>query len=126
MPRPFCDLSGQSVLLESTHNVVIDTRDPVLVGSVMVVPRAHRETPFELTPAEWADTFSTVQRARAMLDRDLQPDGYNLGWSCGAAAGQEVFHAHLHLIPRHRDEPLAGKGIRAALKQPANARPARA
>jgi diadenosine tetraphosphate (Ap4A) HIT family hydrolase len=122
---PFCDLSRQRVLLESAHNVVIDTRDPVMVGSAMVIPRAHRETPFELTAEEWADTFDLVRRAKEMMDRELRPDGYNLGWNCGAVAGQEVFHAHLHVIPRHRDEPLAGKGIRAALKQPTNKRPGR-
>lgn len=54
-----------------------------------------------------------------------QPDGYNVGWNSGAVAGQEVFHAHLHVIPRFADEPLAGRGIRYALKQPTNRRPGR-
>lgn len=125
MSCPFCDLSNEHILLESALNVVIDTRDPVLVGSAMIIPRVHRATPFELTLEEWADTLLLIQWMKEMLDQQRQPDGYNLGWNCGAAAGQEVFHAHLHLIPRHIDEPLAGKGIRYALKQPANTRPAR-
>jgi diadenosine tetraphosphate (Ap4A) HIT family hydrolase len=117
-------MSGERVLLTSEHNVVVDTRDPVLVGSVMVIPRLHHETPFELTPDEWVDTWALVRWMKGELDRRLRPDGYNLGWNCGAAAGQEVFHAHLHLIPRFNDEPLAGKGLRHHLKQPTNARPA--
>ena len=48
------------------------------------------------------------------------PDGYNVGWNCGATGGQEVFHAHLHVLPRFVQEPLAGKGIRAFLKSDAN------
>jgi len=48
---------------------------------------------------------------RATIDRELAPDGYNVGWNSGVAAGQEVFHAHMHVIPRFGDEPLAGKGI---------------
>lgn len=36
-----------------------------------------------------------------MLDRDRQPDGYNIGINCGEAAGQTVMHLHIHLIPRY-------------------------
>jgi diadenosine tetraphosphate (Ap4A) HIT family hydrolase len=91
----------------------------------MIVPRAHRETVFDLTPEEWAESYELLQRARAMLDRQCQPDGYNVGWNSGAVGGQEVFHAHLHVIPRFADEPLAGRGIRYAIKQPENRRPGR-
>ena len=45
-----------------------------------------------------------------------------MGWNCGAVAGQTVFHAHLHVIPRYAGEPYAGKGIRHWLKQEANRR----
>ncbi len=113
----FCDIPSSKVVIESDLSIVIETHDPVLVGSVMIVPRAHRETPFDLTPEEWADTFKLVQQMKATLDGRYQPDGYNLGWNCGEVAGQEVFHAHLHLIPRFRNELMAGKGIRYHLKQ---------
>ncbi|MFN2225152.1 MAG: HIT family protein, partial [Anaerolineae bacterium] len=59
---------------------------------------------------------------RALLEAEYAPQGYNLGWNSGAVAGQEVFHAHLHVIPRFADEPLAGRGIRYWLKQPENRR----
>lgn len=114
---PFCHLSDNETVVESRLNIVIETQDPVLVGSVMIVPRAHRETPFDLTPEEWADTFALLHQIRTTLDDRYHPDGYNLGWNCGETAGQEVFHAHLHVIPRFRDEPMAGKGIRYHLKQ---------
>ena len=118
MACPFCALDPAEILLESERCLFIATRDPVLVGSGMIVPRAHRETVFDLTP-----TFVLLQQARTMLDRLHRPDGYNVGWNSGAVGGQEVFHAHLHVIPRFREEPLAGKGIRYALKQPSNRRP---
>jgi histidine triad (HIT) family protein len=63
-----------------------------------------------------------LQQVKALLDRQYAPDGYNLGWNCGQVAGQNVFHAHLHVIPRYGDEPLAGKGIRYWLKQETNKR----
>jgi diadenosine tetraphosphate (Ap4A) HIT family hydrolase len=120
---PFCTVDPDEILLASALCLLMDTRDPVLVGSGMIVPRAHRETVFDLTPEEWAETYQLLAQARAMLDAQYAPGGYNVGWNCGAVGGQEVFHAHLHVIPRFHDEPLAGRGIRYAIKQPANRRP---
>lgn len=120
---PFCAIKPEEILLEGTLCRLMDTCDPVLVGSSMLVPRAHRETVFDLTPDEWAETYHLLTQARTMIDARYAPDGYNVGWNCGAAGGQEVFHAHLHVIPRFADEPLAGRGIRYAIKQPANRRP---
>ncbi len=122
---PFCALAPDEILLEGELCRFIESRDPVLLHSGMIVPRAHRETVFDLTPEEWAETYLLLQRARALLDQECRPDGYNVGWNSGAVGGQEVFHAHLHVIPRFADEPLAGRGIRYAIKQPENYRPGR-
>ena len=56
------------------------------------------------------------------LDKKYKPDGYNLGWNVGKTAGQEVAHAHFHIIPRYSDEPYAGKGLRYWFKQKENLR----
>jgi diadenosine tetraphosphate (Ap4A) HIT family hydrolase len=47
------------------------------------------------------------------------PDGYTLVWNCSPDVG----HAHMHVIPRLDDEPLADRGGRSAIKVPANRRP---
>lgn len=104
--------------------VFIQGGDPVLIGSGIIAPRAHRETVFDLSSEEFAATFDLLPRIRARLDRELDPDGYNLGWNCGSTAGQEIFHCHLHIIPRFANEPYAGRGIRYWLKQDANRRDA--
>ncbi len=90
--------------------------------SGVIVPIAHRETVFDLTEAELIATFRLLTRVKAWMDAEFAPDGYNVGWNCGRVAGQEVPHAHLHVIPRFRNEPLAGQGIRAHLKSDANRR----
>lgn len=95
---------------------------PVLPGAGIICPKAHRESPFELTTEEWADTRVIIERARSVLDDWLQPDGYNLIWNVMPTAGQEMAHAHLHLIPRFHDEPYAGHGGRWHLKQSENRR----
>ena len=116
------ELAGEAVLAND-HCLFLQQEQPVLKGSGLIVPRAHRPTLFDLDAAEWAATRELLHEARALLDATLRPDGYNVGWNAGRTAGQEIFHAHLHVIPRFADEPLAGKGIRYWLKQPENARP---
>jgi len=122
---PFCHLEhwkSLKVVLENEHCQFLQKPQEVLTGSGIIIPREHRETVFDLTEEEWASTFSLLKEAKELLDAEYGAQGYNVGWNSGAVAGQEVFHAHLHVIPRHADEPLAGKGIRYWLKQPANKR----
>ena len=88
--------------------------------SGVIIPITHRETVFDLSDAEIAATFHLLARVKAWIDHEFSPDGYNIGWNCGRVAGQGLFHAHMHVIPRFRQEPLAGKGIRFLLKSDAN------
>lgn len=124
MSCPFCPpaLGVAQVVLENAHCLFLQQTDPVLEGSGLIIPRRHCQTVFDLTEDEWQATFDLLQRARAWIENKYTPDGYNLGWNCGQVGGQEVFHVHLHVIPRFRDEPLAGKGIRYLLKQESNRR----
>lgn len=101
---------------------IVQKPQPVLVGSGLIIPKAHKETVFDLNPAEWKATYDLLQQAKEFLDKEYKPQGYNVGWNCGQVGGQEVFHAHLHVIPRYEDEPLAGEGIRHWIKQPSNSR----
>jgi diadenosine tetraphosphate (Ap4A) HIT family hydrolase len=124
---PLCEpnLDPDTILFENGLCLFVRREEPVLIGSGLIIPRQHRETVFELTPEEVSATFELLVRVKDWIDLKHAPSGYNLGWNCGRAAGQEVFHAHLHVIPRHGDEPLVGKGIRYWLKQDTNRRPAR-
>ena len=67
-----------------------------------------------------AATFTLRADVKRWLDAEFRPEGYNVGWNCGAVDGQEVFHAHMHVIPRFRQEPLARKDTRSLLESDAN------
>ena len=116
---PFCAdrVDPAGIVLANDLCLFFRRDEPVLVGSGIIIPRAHRESVFDLSPEEIAATFELLAQVRALTDREFAPAGYNVGWNSGAVAGQEVFHAHMHVIPRFADEPLAGKGIRYWLKQ---------
>ena len=88
-----------------------------LLGSGIIIPTRHADTVFDLTPGEVQATFSLLVEVKIRPDREFNPDGYTVGWNCGAVGGQEIMHAHLHVIPRFRQEPHAGRGLRSWLKQ---------
>ena len=120
MACPFCypeDNEEQQITLENEHARFLQKPQVALKGSGVIVPRRHRATVFDLTRAEWNAMYDLLQEAKALLDRRHRPDGYNVGWNAGETAGQDIPHAHLHVLPRYKYEPLAGKGIRYWLKQ---------
>jgi diadenosine tetraphosphate (Ap4A) HIT family hydrolase len=125
----YCDLEkfrsfGSPVYIENELCLFANSDETdVLSGSGILVPKAHRRTVFDLTPAEVTATFELLNEAKVQLDQRYRPDGYTVGWNCEAVAGQEVFHAHLHVVPRFADEPYAGRGIRWWLKRDENRRP---
>lgn len=97
-------------------------KNNTLIGSYVIIPKSEVGSPFELSDKEWSDSKALMQELKLYLDKKYKPDGYNIGWNVGNVAGQEVAHAHMHIIPRFADEPLAGKGIRYWFKQPENIR----
>ncbi len=122
---PFCEPDTdprQQVVYENELVMFLQQPQPVLEGSGLIVPKRHRETVFDLTEEEWQATFNLLNKVKKRLDELYKPDGYNIGWNAGTIAGQHIMHAHLHVIPRFKDEPFAGRGIRSWLKSEENRR----
>lgn len=93
------------------HALVIRDGFPVSPGHTLVIPRRHLASFFDATPAERASLLRLLDVAKARLDREFSPAGYNIGINDGPAAGQTVPHLHVHLIPRYagdRDDPRGG------------------
>lgn len=89
---------------------------PVSPGHLLVIPRRHVASWFDLTPAEQTAVLALADLAKDLPDETYAPDGYNLGINCGEAAGQTVMHVHLHVIPRYTgDVPNPRGGIRAVI-----------
>ena len=124
-PCPYCPITDVNNRIVFEREFVLFIQNELYQGALkhsgVIIPKAHKETVFDLSEEEILATFALVNEVKAWMDASFSPSGYNLGWNCGSVAGQEVMHAHLHVIPRFSDEPLAGKaGIRALLKSSAN------
>ncbi len=74
---------------------------PISKGHMLFIPKRHHGSVFESTPEEITAIYELIGKARKMLEQELHPDGFNIQFNCGAAAGQVVMHAHAHLIPRY-------------------------
>ncbi|MET9488359.1 HIT domain-containing protein [Nocardia sp. NPDC006630] len=92
---------------------------PVTPGHLLVIPKVPARSLAELDPAMGGKLFRVGQQlAAALRASEVQCDGVNFFLADGVTAGQEVFHVHLHVIPR---TPGDGFGLRARPTSPARA-----
>lgn len=117
----------QKIVFENEYSIYLQLDDyqkqgVLLEGSGIIIPKSHRTTVFYLTKEEWASMYELISAVKEYIDQKHSPDGYNVGWNVDRAGGQNIEHAHLHIIPRYSDEILAGKGIRSHLKSEYNNR----
>ena len=83
------------------HVVAFMDTEPVTKGHLMVVPRAHADSLEALNEDLGARVFQVAHRlARALYRSGLPCEGVNMFLADGRAAFQEVFHVHLHVLPR--------------------------
>lgn len=82
---------------------ILDIR-PSAPGHTLVVPKEHVGTISDLSEQMVGAVFSAVKEVIWRLEKGLDPDGFNVGWNHGKAAGQGVPHLHVHVIPRYEGD----------------------
>lgn len=113
---PFCSPDRARVLDDTELTVTIRDGFPVSPGHTLVILKRHAASLFDMTADEWAAVSVALVRAKARVDAEHHPDGYNVGVNVGEAAGQTVQHLHVHLIPRYSgDLPDPRGGVRWVL-----------
>src|SRR6516165_12691234 len=113
---PFLSVPASQWLAANRSAFVIADHFPVSVGHALIVPRRMIATWWEATDEERADMLALVDEVKRQLDAELEPDGYNVGFNAGEAAGQTVDHMHIHVIPRFTGDVIDPRGgIRHAL-----------
>ena len=103
----FCDLTLHTIMDTNEYAASFLDAYPVVEFHTLFIPRRHVLTYFDLTLAERESIYQLIELQRKrILDQDPTIEGFNVGWNCGKAAGQSVFHAHCHLIPRKKGEKV--------------------
>jgi ATP adenylyltransferase len=84
---------------------------PVTELHTLVIPKRHMVTYFELSEDERKSIHTLLESQRAkIMAKDISVEGFNIGWNCGEASGQTIFHAHVHLIPRRQGDVKNHRG----------------
>jgi diadenosine tetraphosphate (Ap4A) HIT family hydrolase len=117
---PFCALEARRVVAANAFAIALRDGFPVSPGHSLIVPRRHIASAADATAEEFAAIWSLLVEVRSGINRELSPDGFNIGINDGRAAGQTVMHLHVHLIPRYAgDSPDPRGGLRWVLPEKA-------
>lgn len=112
----FCSIINGDIpcakVFENEHVLAFLDISQVTKGHTLVIPKVHKENIYELTPELAKNLFEAVPEIAGAIKQEFNPVGLNILNNNGEAAGQSVFHYHMHLIPRHGD----GDGFGAVWK----------
>lgn len=96
----FCN-PDKYVVFKTKHSVAMLNIYPYNNGHIMISPVRHVKDLSLLKDQEILDLFNAVKKAQRMLDKVLNPHGYNIGMNIGSAAGAGIpDHLHIHIVPR--------------------------
>ena len=106
LKRPFTELpklgDDRTALIvhRSRHSYLLLNRFPYNPGHLLAVPFREVVGLEELTSVERADLMEEIVEGRRMLQAALKPNGFNVGFNLGSAAGGSIAHLHGHIVPR--------------------------
>jgi diadenosine tetraphosphate (Ap4A) HIT family hydrolase len=118
---PFCTLTESRIRFRSDQAVAVDDAHPVSPGHMLVIPRRHVGSYFELNDRERLAMSRVLDQVQRDLAARMNPDAYTIGINDGPVAGQSIPHVHVHLIPRYRgDRENPRGGVRWVLPDKAD------
>ena len=90
---------------------------PVSPGHILIISNEEKLDYFSLSKKEKVELSNLIEIAKRIIEKERNPNGYNIGMNCGEAAGQTVMHFHCHVIPRYLgDMENPRGGIRHCVK----------
>ena len=114
---PFCSAESERDLIASSSlSIAFFDGFPVSPGHALIIPKRHISSFFDLSKEEQLDLLNLTDRVKRIVEERYNPDGFNIGINVGEAAGQSIFHVHLHLIPRYKGDVVNPRGgVRAVI-----------
>lgn len=107
----FCNLyPNREIIAQNDLALAFFDAFPVNPGHALIIPKRHVADYFDLTEDEVAAMQALLREVKAIVEKRFNTDGYNIGVNVNAAAGQSVFHVHMHLIPRYKGDVENPKG----------------
>lgn len=104
----FCKLANgviptNSIYEDEEFNVILDL-SPATRGHALILPKEHADNLYELPEETAGKVMKLAKKLATEMTKKLGCDGFNLMQNNGTVAGQTVFHFHMHLIPRYKED----------------------
>ena len=108
----FCKIISKKapavIVFEDPNSIAFLDIHPLNPGHTLVVPKKHYPSMVEMPPDEVGKAFVSVSKVTRGVMKASKAEGISIGQSNGRAASQEVFHMHVHVIPRYIHELPSG------------------
>ncbi|MCL2198966.1 MAG: HIT family protein [Defluviitaleaceae bacterium] len=99
------DIPSHKIYEDDTFVAILDIF-AATKGHVLILPKRHAADMYDLTESEAAGLIPLAKKIAEKINATLSPDGLNVLQNNGKTAGQEVFHYHMHLIPRYNGDGI--------------------
>ena len=99
------EIPSTTVYEDDDFRVILDL-SPASKGHALILPKEHYANLYELPDEAASKVLSVAKNVVAKMTKALGCDGYNLVQNNGEVAGQTVFHFHMHLIPRYKEDQV--------------------
>ncbi len=96
--------------MESDSAYAIYDKFPVSRGHILIIPKRHCADYFDLDFSEQSACWVLLNEVKEIIENKFHPDGFNIGININESAGQTIWHAHIHLIPRYLGDVVEPRG----------------
>lgn len=97
------EIPSKTIYEDEKYRVILDL-GPATRGHALILPKNHYANLFELPEEDAKEVICLAKKMATIMKDKLGCDGFNLVQNNGEAAGQTVFHFHMHLIPRYEND----------------------
>ena len=97
------EIPSQTLYEDEKFKVILDV-GPATRGHALILPKNHYANLYELPEEDAAEAMKLAKRMMIKMTEKLNCDGFNIVQNNGEVAGQTVFHFHMHLIPRYKND----------------------
>jgi len=106
---PFCDIEvlSKQTIKEYSSVLVLYNYAPITRGHVLVIPKKHQTNFSEISAEIINEMMCIIGQVSQKFEKYLKTDGFSYQLNEGHHAGQEVMHAHFHVVPRYKHDNLS-------------------
>jgi diadenosine tetraphosphate (Ap4A) HIT family hydrolase len=103
-------INDNRILYQDSDYFIMYDNYPTSPGHILIITNGREKDYFELNDNKKIKLSEMLDKAKEIIEKDHNPDGYNIGMNCGVDAGQTVMQFHCHLIPRYKGDVENPKG----------------